>query len=170
MPSSPTLVMDQQTIQQKIQRIAHQIYENHFEEKEIIFIGIAERGVLLAERLEKALNEISPLKTQFFKLSIQREGPVYHPQFIGQTPTNEDLNDKVVLLVDDVLNTGKTLIYGVHHLLPYALKSLITVVLVNRRHRLFPIRADYVGLTLATTLQEHISVELGNGSDAVYLK
>ena len=81
----------------------------------------------------------------------------------------QDLNNKVVLLVDDVLNTGKTMIYALHPFLNYAVKKIATIVLVDRNHNLFPVRADYVGLSMATTLQEHISVEFSEGNDAAYL-
>ena len=79
-----------------------------------------------------------------------------------------DLDGRVVILVDDVLMSGRTLMYAAAHLVGSPLKRLTTVVLVDRLHRTFPIRADIVGLTLSTTLQEHISVELGK-EDVVYL-
>jgi len=163
-----TLVLNSQEVTQKIERIAREIYENNFEESEIIIVGIADRGYLLAERISGILENISPLQVTLIRLKLDKDNPLGHP--IEMDLTAEGAKGKVILLVDDVLNTGKTLVYGVKHLLDFPLKMLKTVILVNRRHRLYPIRADYMGLTLSTTMQEHISVEFKGQDAAVYLR
>jgi pyrimidine operon attenuation protein / uracil phosphoribosyltransferase len=162
-----TEILSHTQVNQKIRRIAHEIYEHCFDEKGIILVGITGRGYMLAKKLENILKEISPLKITLSEMQMDKNNPLNAEIVLSNKEINID--KKTVILVDDVLNTGKTLMYGTRYLLGYSLKKLITVVLVNRRHRLFPIRADFVGLTLATTMQEHIEVDIGKKKEAVYL-
>lgn len=161
-----TLVLDHEQVQRKLQRIAHQLHEQHFAEKAITLVGVAPRGALLADRLADLLERISEIKVHRAQLRMDKDDP------LGGTIVLEGDSAAVkkgtVVLVDDVLMSGRTLIYAAAHLLGNSVRKLNTVVLVDRRHRTFPIRADIVGLTLSTTLKEHISVELGK-KDAVYL-
>lgn len=162
-----TLILDNRQIQQKINRIAYEIYENNFEEKELFMIGISGSGFVFAEKIVSALKSISPLKIKLIELEINKENPLQKD--ISLPISGKEISGKTVLLVDDVLNTGKVLMYAAGYLIGFRLKRLVTAVLVNRRHRSYPIRADYVGLTLSTTMQEHISVEFKKNKDAVYL-
>lgn len=166
MAQERTLVLNNLQIRQKITRIAHEIYENNFQEEELYLVGIEKRGSVLSERLANILSEISPLTIHHHTLKLNKEQPLSEP--IESTVSLEELNGKTVILVDDVLNTGKALIYAAKYLLRALPSSMHTAVLVDRKHRSFPVRSDYVGLTLATTLQEHISVEFGQ-EDGVYL-
>ncbi|NEN24464.1 phosphoribosyltransferase [Cryomorpha ignava] len=165
--SNRTLVLDHVSIMQKIRRIAYQIYEFNYSEKEIIFVAIEKQGVILAERIKPILEDISGLKVTLISLKINKKSPLDIPKLNG---SGEILNGKSVILIDDVLNSGRTLIYGARHILEYSVKNLTTVVLVDRLHRKFPIKADFVGLTLSTTIQDHISVIFNEGNDAVYLE
>ncbi|PCJ81561.1 MAG: phosphoribosyltransferase [Flavobacteriales bacterium] len=167
MTDTKTQILSHKQVEQKVNRIAHELYENHFEEKDIIMVGIASRGLLLAKRIKKVLQRISPIKVKLLEIKINKGNPLNNLPELALT--EKDSKGKTVILVDDVMNSGRTLIYGAKPLLNLPIKALKTVVLVNRRHRQFPIRADFVGITLSTTIQEHISVELGNGTDAVYL-
>ena len=168
MPNSKTLILNAVQIQQKIDRIAYQIYENNFTEKEIIIAGIASRGYILAQRLSEKLQEISKIKITLASLTLDKEHPMETEVKLSLDKTL--FEGKVVILVDDVLNSGKALIYGVAPFLKVRVKRITTVVLVDRNHNRFPIKADFVGLSLNTTLQEHISVELTKkGKEAVYL-
>ncbi len=160
------IVLDHDTVRRKIERIAHQLHEEHFEEGSIVLIGIADRGAVLARRLAKRLQEISDLDVIYAQITLDKDKPLETP--IELSIDRKDLDGKVVVLVDDVLMSGRTLMYAVSYLIQGTLKKLMTVVLVDRMHRRYPVRADIVGLTLSTTLQEHISVELGK-KDAVYL-
>ena len=162
-----TLILNHIQIEQKINRIAYQIYENNFEEKEIIVAGIFDNGYVLAERIVKVLKKISPLKINLVKLKLNKKKPLSEPVQSGLS--EKDINNKVIILVDDVLNSGVTMMYGVKYFLNFPGKKIRTVILVDRSHHTLPIKVDYVGLTLATTLKEHISVELKDGKDAVYL-
>ena len=165
--STRTLVLDHVSIMQKIRRIAYQIYEFNYSEKEIIFVAIEKQGVILAERIKPILEDISGIKVTLISLKVNKKSPLSNPLLNGP---GEVLNGKSVILIDDVLNSGRTLIYGARHILEYSVKNLTTVVLVDRLHRKFPIKADFVGLTLSTTIQDHIAVIFSEGNDAVYLE
>jgi pyrimidine operon attenuation protein/uracil phosphoribosyltransferase len=169
MASVNTRILNSNQIRQKIDRIAYQIYENNFREKEIIIEGIASRGYLLAQRLAEKLGEITKIKITLAEITVNKENPLEEEVKLSIKP--QKFSGKVVIVVDDVLNSGKTLIYGLTPFLMLPVKRLTTVVLVDRNHNRFPIKADFVGVSLATTLQEHISVELTKrGKEAVYLK
>lgn len=162
-----TLVLDHESILQKIRRIAYQIYEFNYNEKELIFVAIEKQGTILAERLKPIVEEISGIEVKLMSLKINKKSPLDNPILSGN---GDELSDKSVILIDDVLNSGRTLIYGTRHILTYPVRNLTTVVLVDRRHRKFPIKADFVGLTISTTIQDHIAVEFKKGKDAVYLE
>ncbi|MFH1319401.1 MAG: phosphoribosyltransferase family protein [Bacteroidota bacterium] len=164
---SKTIVLNSKQIEQKINRLAHQVYENNYEESEIIVAGIATRGYILAQRIAKVLKSISPMKVQVGEIKINKNTPL--SDAIEFPITDDELKNKVIFLVDDVINSGRTLIYAVRYFLRVRVKKLRTIVLVDRRHNIFPVRADYVGISLSTTLQEHVSVDLGKGKEAVYL-
>jgi len=168
MPNSKTLILNARQIQQRIDRIAYQLYENFYQEKEIIIAGIAKSGYALAGRISVKIGEISPIKVKLAEVTVNKKSPLSEKVKIDLP--EKELKGKVVVVVDDVLESGRTMMYGIDPFLKYSVKRLTTVVLVNRDHRSFPIKADFVGISLATTMQEHISVELNGGkNDAVYL-
>ena len=144
-------------VDQKINRISRQILENYHDEKEIVLVGIAKRGYKLAERIDAILTRISENKITLASLSIHKDKPLSEECRLSLD--TKHLNGKVVIVVDDVLNSGRTLIYACKYLLDFTPRKMKTVVLVDRKHRKFPVRADFVGLTLSTTLEEHISVD-----------
>ncbi len=113
------------------------------------------------------MEKISPIKTKLIEITINKEDPLTAE--IKISLTDKELKNKVIVLVDDVLNSGKTLIFGAKPFLVAPVKRLTTAVLVDRGHNRFPIKADLVGLSLSTTLQEHITVDLKKGNEAVYL-
>ena len=153
-----TLVLNKQQLQQKLDRLAWQIYEQNYKEKDIIIAGIANRGVLIAKKIAKKLTEVSAIKVKLATIKVDKDNPFYKD--IEVDISEKDYKNKVLILVDDVLNSGKTLMYGAKYFLSVPLKKLSTIVLVDRNHNRFPIKADFVGLSLSTTLKEHISVEL----------
>ncbi len=166
MEKAKTLLLNNHQIAQRINRIAYQIYEDNFEEKEIIIIGIWQNGFILAQKIQRALNEICDLNTHLLELKIDKQNQVDHAVSIGGN--RDDLVGKSIILVDDVLNSGKTLIYSMKEILKIDTRKIRTVLLVDRDHRRYPILTDFVGMTLSTTFQEHVSVEFGD-EDAVYL-
>jgi pyrimidine operon attenuation protein/uracil phosphoribosyltransferase len=147
--------------------MAHEIHENHYREKELVLIGVEGRGSQLAARLCKLLSEVSELTIHQEEIRLNKDKPLTEPLvFTGDL---KSLKGKSVILVDDVLNSGKTLIYASRFLLDVDLKSLTIATLVDRFHRKFPIRPDIVGITLSTNLREHVTVNLNKGKEAVYL-
>lgn len=153
---------------QKIRRMAFQIYENNFQATELVFVGIQGFGYTFAQMLAETLREISPIQTSLGIIQINKQQPLLQEvALLDISP--EDLTDKTVILVDDVLNTGKTLAYSLKPFLKANIAKLQMAIMVDRNHRLFPVSADYVGYALATTLQEHVSVERTDNIFSVYL-
>lgn len=168
MPNSQkTKILTHDQITKKINRIAFQIFEDNHSEKEIVLVGIEKKGHLLAQKLSEKLNEISTIKIITSSLYVNKDNPLSElPQLSINT---KELKNKVIILVDDVLNSGKTLIYGVKYLLDFDIKRMSTVILVDRNHKRYPIGTHYVGLSLSTTLKDHISIEFTNGKMTAYL-
>ena len=165
---SKTLILTALQIEQRITRIAWQIYEDNFEEKSIVIAGIANSGYILAQRIAEKLKEISTLQPQLVKVIINKED---HLAENAKTEGDTDnFDNKVIILVDDVLNSGKTLIYGMKPFLEANVRKLRTAVLVDRNHNRFPVATDFTGISLSTTLQEHIYVEIDKlKKEGVYL-
>jgi pyrimidine operon attenuation protein/uracil phosphoribosyltransferase len=168
MPNKKLLILNKKQIEQRIDRMAYQILEDNLGEKELIIAGIIDKGYLIAKRLKSVLESISEIKITLMKVEINKE--------ISHLEASSDLDlklatNKVVILVDDVLNSGRTLAYGLGVFLDIPLKKLRTLVLIDRSHRNFPVSPDFTGLELATILKEHVDVVLDEKTeeDAVYL-
>ncbi|MAN59680.1 MAG: phosphoribosyltransferase [Flavobacteriaceae bacterium] len=162
-----TIILDQQEIQHKIRRIAWQIYETNVNEQEIVIAGIVQNGFRLAERLKEAVQKISPIKVLLCEVHIDKKNPT------GEIKTSLppiEYQDKSLLLVDDVLHSGTTLIYGVKHFLEVPLKQFKTAVLVDRNHKKYPVKADFKGISLSTSLNENISVVFDGRNDRAILE
>jgi pyrimidine operon attenuation protein/uracil phosphoribosyltransferase len=167
MKNEKSLILSNHQVQQKINRIAYQIYEHYYKEEEIVIAGIAAKGYDIAKLLAKKLEAISPLKIHLVKVELNKEKPL-------KNAPNIDIDEKLihnksVVLVDDVLNSGKTLIYGVKHFLNYPLKRLSTAVLIDRNHKKYPIGIHFNGMSLSTTLKDNVSVEINKNKIEVYL-
>ncbi|TRO65431.1 phosphoribosyltransferase family protein [Christiangramia sabulilitoris] len=159
-------ILNQEEIKHKIRRIAYQIYESNVEEQEIIIAGIAKNGFILAQKLDKELKKISPIKTKLCEVVINKKDP------LGTITTSLEpaqYENKAIILVDDVLNSGTTLIYGVRHFLKVPLKHFKTAVLVDRNHKKYPVKADFKGISLSTSLSETVKVTFEEGKDRVEL-
>ncbi|MBS7566003.1 phosphoribosyltransferase [Mucilaginibacter sp. Bleaf8] len=168
MPDKQLLILNHQQIQQKIDRIAYQILEDNFDEQEIVIAGILPQGNLIAQRLKQVLKNIAPFSCTMINIQLDKQSS--NLQFSLDTDIGE-CNNKVVIIVDDVLNSGKTLAYGLGVFLDVPLKKLRTVVLVDRNHKSFPVNTDFSGIALSTVLKEHVYVSLSESGeeDAVYL-
>ena len=160
-------ILNNQEIENKIRRIAYQIYEANVNEDEIILAGIESNGYILAKKLKTILNKISHLNSVLCKVSIDKKTPL---KPIKTSLKPEEYTNKSIILIDDVLNSGTTLIYGVKHFLEVPLKQFKTAVLVNRNHKKFPVKADFKGISLSTSLNEHVQVDLTGKDWKAYLE
>jgi pyrimidine operon attenuation protein / uracil phosphoribosyltransferase len=160
-----TILTSDQT-NQKIKRVAFEIYERNFEEKEIVLAGIVGQGYEIAKQLSRILSGISDIKIVLKQIEINKAAPHQSAAF---DMSRTDMSGKVIIVVDDVLHTGRTLAYSLSPFVGVQLKKLQVAVMVNRGHRSFPISADYVGYSLSTTLEEHIAVVVVGNDAGVYL-
>jgi pyrimidine operon attenuation protein/uracil phosphoribosyltransferase len=159
-------ILDEERITRKLQRMAFQIWEHNSSEHEIVLIGIEGSGQAVAENLGDRLRSICPIKITVLSLKINKKQPLD----AAKLPA-EDLNGRSLVLVDDVANSGKTLLYSLKSLLDFEPKKIMIAVLVDRKHKSFPVSPDIVGHEVATTLQEQIIVECeGNHITAAYLQ
>jgi pyrimidine operon attenuation protein/uracil phosphoribosyltransferase len=162
-------ILNTTQIQQKLNRLAYEIYEHSASEKEIVLAGVDGNGFLVAKRLAEILEKIAKYKVLLGKISIDKKNPLNKKTTVDFY--EKDYKNKTVFVVDDVLNSGKTLIYAIQLFLNQPIKKMHTVVLVDRSHTQYPIKADFVGLSLSTTLQEHIVADFSKkGKEAVYLE
>lgn len=148
---------------QKIKRIAFEIYEQNFEEKEIILAGIAGQGYNFAVAIAQFLSEISAQKISLAKLSLDKSKTT-QPDIKIESDV-DTFENKTIVIADDVLNTGRTLAFCLRPFLSIPTKKIQVAVLVDRNHPLFPISADYVGYALSTTISDHVKVSLSENTE-----
>lgn len=160
------VVLNKEQIALKTERIAFEILENTFEETKIYIGGVDGNGYLFAERIVEELSKNTDQEIRLFKIEINKDAPL--EKEINFSIPQDELNDQSVVLVDDVINSGRTMIYAVRTLLGNKLKQLKVATLVNRTHRRYPVQADFVGMNISTTIMDKIIVELGK-EDAAYL-
>jgi len=166
MATDKKYILSKEVVGKKLQRMAYEILENNIDEKEIILAGIRESGSVVAKVIQQMLGEISSIKTELITITLDKKAPTE-----VSLSRSIDLNGKVIILIDDVSNSGKTLLYALKPFIEFHPKKIQTLVLVERTHTSFPVRPDYVGLSIATTLQEHIFVEVkGTEITGAYLK
>jgi pyrimidine operon attenuation protein / uracil phosphoribosyltransferase len=146
-------------IDQKLKRMAYEIWEKNSEEKEIFIIGIEETGAAVASKIAEILQEISPLKIKFSTLVINKKSPLQQDIMLNA----DALNNKAVVLIDDVANSGKTLLYALKPLMDFEPAKIQVAVLVDRKHKNFPVTPDIIGHSVSTTIQEHIIVNYEQG-------
>lgn len=148
-------ILDQSLAEKKLRRMALEIVENNQGEKQLILAGIRGSGSVVAKCIRELLAEISVLQTEVISITLDKKEP--REVLLSR---QIDFNDKVIVVIDDVANSGKTLLYAMKPFLEFQPKKIQTLVLVGRSHNSFPVHPDYVGLSIATTLQEHIYVEV----------
>ncbi|MCV9388799.1 phosphoribosyltransferase family protein [Reichenbachiella ulvae] len=164
---SKDIILDSAQIDQRIIRIAYQIYENHLEEKHLILAGVSDNGHEFAQMLEKELKKISNQKYTVGKVDINKEAPL--SEEIELDLDDKELIKKPVILIDDVLHSGKTAAYALKALLNVNIKKIEVAVMVNRSHKSFPIYPKYSGYELATTMNDHVTVVFKGKEKGVYL-
>lgn len=154
------MILNHQEILHKIRRMAYQIYEANVNESEIVIAGIADNGYHLAELLKKEVEGIAPFSVKLCRVQMNKKSP------IGQVSCDcslESIKDQSLVLVDDVLHSGTALVYGVAYFLQIPLKQFKTAVLVDRNHKKYPVKADFKGISLSTSINENVVVDFGTG-------
>ena len=159
-------ILTNSQIKRKIKRISLQIIESNIEEKEVVLAGIEQNGFLLAKELNKMITEFSNLNIKLCSLKIDKKNPLNN---IGTSLNSSEYKNKSIVVVDDVLNSGSTLMYAVKHFLDTELRQLKTAVLVDRNHKKFPIKADFKGVSLSTSIQNHVKVQFDKNSIEAFL-
>lgn len=160
------IILTHEEIEHKIRRIAYQIYETFVDDDTIVIAGITNNGYILAEKLAAKLSEIAPIKVALCEVRINKSKP---NSGITTSLEKSEYENKGLVLVDDVLNSGTTLIYGVRHFLDVPLKKFKTAVLVDRNHKKYPVKADFKGISLSTSLKEHVQVVFDDNGNYAYL-
>lgn len=149
------IILNHNKINKIVRRLAYQILESNINSPEIILIGIHQNGYNLSKIIFEELKAITEIKTELFFVKINKKSPLKNIVFECE---KEYLKNKSIVLIDDVLNTGKTLIYCSKSLLDVELNSFKTVVLVDRNHKKFPIKVDFKGISISTSIDENINV------------
>ena len=159
-------ILDKEQIQEKIKRISYEIYEENFDDKSILICGIEKNGSIIAKKIIKELESICDIKIEFISINLNKKNPLNSVEI--KSSKNNIIN-KSIVLIDDVSNTGKTLIHVIKELIKFEPKKINTAVLVNRDHTLFPIKINFIGLSLSTSIKSHIEVTLDNKDIGAYL-
>ncbi|MEX6686227.1 phosphoribosyltransferase family protein [Danxiaibacter flavus] len=165
--SEKKYVLTAEEIKYKLQRIALEIAEAIAgDEAPVVLLGVLSSGTVIAQKIASALKNYIPNQVEVVTITLDKN----HPAEVT-IDGNVDFNDKNIVIVDDVSNRGKTLLYAMKPLLNYHPKRIQTMVLVERMHKLFPVKPDYVGLSLATTSQDFIQVEtVGDEVTGAYIQ
>ena len=159
-------ILDYHLVKKKIRRISLQIIESNSIDDEIIIAGIENNGYIIAKKICNEIKKISDKKIQLCSIKIDKKNP---RKEITVSLVEEQYKNKSVVIVDDVLNSGSTLMYAVKYFLDTKLKKLKTAVLVDRNHKKFPIKVDYKGLSLSTSIQNHVEVAIDDNQINAYL-
>ena len=159
-------ILSEDKIERILKRMSIQIFENNLGVSKIVLVGINGQGYQMAIRLQKIFESIDDmsLTCDLAELIINKKNPTEGE--ISLSIDLNQLNDQTVVLIDDVMNTGRTQAYGIKFLLRAAIKKLETAILVDRRHKMFPVSTSYCGLALSTTLEEHVEVSFDSGRGA----
>lgn len=159
-------ILDQETAKKKLQRMAYEIVENNLDAPRIILAGIRENGSVIAAHMQKLLRQIHTATIDLIHISLDKRNP--GEVTLSDTP---DFHNQVIIIIDDVANSGRTMLYAMKPFLGYRPAKMQTLALVDRTHKTFPVNTDYVGMSLATTKQEHIYVETdGTNVTGAYLE
>ncbi len=143
----------------KLTRLAYEIFEKNIEKKQLVLAGIADRGVDIARLLKEKLSNISDISVELTTINIDKKNPID----CRLKETNFDYVNKTIIIIDDVANSGQTMCYALKLFLDKLVESIQVTVLIDRKHKKFPISSDYVGIQISTTVQNHITVEMNKG-------
>lgn len=160
-------ILSSREIKQKTERLAHQLIENTFKESKVFIGGIEGNGIILANSLAEIMRKHTESEIVVFSIKVNKSEP-WSENIVLSSPSS-DMENSYIILVDDVFNSGKTMQFALVEILQFPTKAIKTVALVDRKHRRFPIKANFVGLSLSTTLKERVEVDLTPGSEKAYL-
>ena len=160
------IILNNIDIEHITKRIAFQIFETFVDEQSIIIAGISENGFVFAQKIADYLTSISEIRVEMCEVFMDKNNPSFP---ITTSLQKEQYKNKGLVLVDDVLNSGTTLVYGVRHFLDFPLKKFKTAVLIDRNHKKYPVKADFKGISLSTSLLEHVTVVFENNNDHAVL-
>jgi len=163
---SQITILNHVEIEHKIKRIAYQIYETFVDEEDIVIAGISNNGFIFAQKIAAVLDQISPLKTVLCEVHVNKQNP-FEP--VTTSIDKALYKNKGLVLVDDVLHSGTTMVYGIKHFLDVPLRKFKTAVLIDRNHKKYPVKVDFKGISLSTSLQEHVQVVFDADADMAYL-
>lgn len=160
-------ILNHDQIAHILRRMAFQILESNANETHITIAGIDGSGYILAQKIAAELTKVSDLKLKVIKVSLDKKAPTAEKITLD---SEDRLSGESVLLVDDVLNSGATLMYGCLPFLKQGVRKLKTAVLVNRNHKRYPVKADFKGISLSTSTQTHVEVSLEENAYSAYLE
>ena len=151
-------ILSAEVADKKLRRMALEVAEQNYNAKQLVLIGIKANGIVIAQKISSYLKEIFKGEIMVLELSLDKKKPT-------AITLNEkmDFNGKTILLIDDVANSGRTMLYALKPLLEQFPEKIQTLALVERTHKTFPIDVDYTGLSVSTTTDEHIYVEVKDG-------
>ena len=167
MSAARTQILTHEQVKQIVKRMAYQIYERNFKAKELCIAGISGRGETIASLLAEELTSISGIKITTITIMVNKDNP---SESSTQLSVELKKSGMHAVIVDDVLNTGRTLIYALLPFLKLGVATIQTAILVDRNHKTFPVAADFIGISLSTTLQEHIAVTIEKKKVNVFLQ
>ncbi len=153
-------ILNEKQIHQKIKRLAIEILEQNYNADELFLAGINNNGLRFANLIYGALKEITTIPIEIINIRLNPANPI--AQEIEVSVPIQKLQNKIVIIIDDVANTGRTIFYASKPLLNILPSKIEVAVLVDRKHKSFPIAVDYMGISIATTIKENINVDLTN--------
>ena len=156
------LILNKQDVENKIKRIGLEIIEDNINCSKIILFGISDNGKLITQKLMGHINKISNISADLIQVNVNNESLEYDNKF--------DILNQSIVIIGDVSQSGKTLQIVISDLMKYKPSKIKTSVIINRDHSLFPVKIDYSGLILSTSVKEHVDVVINkNGDLSVYL-
>ena len=166
MQTTQKRILEKSQIEQIIRRMAYEIYENNYDAQKIFLAGIDVNGEKIAELIKREMNAISDIPVDLIRIDIDKDA---QSQPVVRLSKEPEIDNFTVVIVDDVLNSGRTMVYALDPFLKMSVRNIQTAVLVNRTHKRFPIAVDYKGFELGTTIEEHIHVKLTDDESSAYL-
>lgn len=164
------IILAHKQITHIIKRMAYQVYEDNISEEELIVAGVRGEGFILAQLIADELEKISDLNIELLAIEIDKKNPIEKDIVLNPKRNVEDLHQKSVVVIDDVLNSGSTLLFSLQPFLKQPMRQIKTAVLVNRNHKKYPVKADFKGISLSTSSHENVKVSLAPEAFQVVLE